>query len=182
MCGDCNARLGNKQDCILDIGNAPKRFILDKATNKHGDALYEFLLDCKRCIVNGQVTPEFNNWTSISTKGKSVVDCVIVPMECLDICATFKVLTARSIISEYCNIADVDLDLPDIVPDHSVIMLELNINKNNHSIVDSGVEYDQPVDFQQNVNSDNTEHVPPQYFTRFKVDKFLMISLGQRSP
>ncbi len=37
-----NDRLGNKQDCIFDIDNAPEKSILDKATNKHGDALYEF--------------------------------------------------------------------------------------------------------------------------------------------
>ncbi len=62
-------------------------------------------------------------------------------MECLDICSTFKVLTACSLINEYCNIADVDLDLPGIVPEHSVLMLEININTNNHSIIDSDVEY-----------------------------------------
>ncbi len=92
MCEDFNARLGNKQDCILDIDNAPEISILDKATNKHGDALYEFLLDCKMCIANGRITTEFNNWKSISTKGKAVADYVMVPMEYLDICSTFKVL------------------------------------------------------------------------------------------
>ncbi len=49
-------------------------------------------------------------------------------------------------------------------------MLEININKNNHSIVDSDVKHDQPIHSHQNLNSNNTEHVPPQYFTRFKVD------------
>ncbi len=56
--------------------------------------------------------------TFISTKDKAVDDYVMVPMECLDICLTIKVLTAHSLISEYC-IGDIDLDLPGIVPDHS---------------------------------------------------------------
>ncbi len=63
--------IGNKQDSILDIDNAPERSILDKSTNKYGDDLYKSLLDYKMCIVNGRVTPDFNNWISTSTKGKS---------------------------------------------------------------------------------------------------------------
>ncbi len=62
-------------------------------------------------------------------------------------------------------------------------MLEININKTNYSIVDSDVEYDQPVNSQHNVNSDHTEHVLPQYITSFKVDtvpnEFLMTEESQ---
>ncbi len=71
-----------------------------------------------------------------SNKGKKVVDYVIVPMECLDICSTFKDLTADSFINEYCNIVDLVLDLPGTVPDHSVLMPTININ----IIVDSDIE------------------------------------------
>ncbi len=53
------------------------RKCLDEHTNKHGDALIDFCRDSKCVVVN--VTPQYDNYTLISTKGQSVVDYILVP-------------------------------------------------------------------------------------------------------
>ena len=35
------------------------------------------------CVLNGRITPEFDNFTSISTKGNAVVDYMWVPHDIL---------------------------------------------------------------------------------------------------
>ncbi len=77
--GDLNARVGDKADFIEGIDDITPRRVLDNVSNKHGDALLEFLLSSKMCLLNGRVTPEYDNYTSISTKGSAVVDYCAVP-------------------------------------------------------------------------------------------------------
>ena len=73
VCGDFNARVGKKLDYIPDIDDVPVRKVLDEKVNNHGEAMLEFLKDTKLCVVNGRVTSESDNFTYISTRGKSVV-------------------------------------------------------------------------------------------------------------
>jgi hypothetical protein len=108
ICCDLNARIGNRDAYIPDIDDVPPRTVLDKATNEHGDALCEFLIDCKMCIVNGCITLALDNWTYVSTKGKSVVDYMIIPSDTLSQCKKFQVLTSSSLINIHCNVPEND--------------------------------------------------------------------------
>ena len=129
--GDINARLGCKQDYIAEIDDVTERVVLDKTSNKHGDVFYEFLLENKMCVVNSRITTEFDNYTCVSSKGRSVVDYFAVPIGCLNNCIKCEVKTARSLINEYCIPADIDVNLPGMIPDHSVLLL--NVKTNSHT-------------------------------------------------
>ena len=82
LCGDYNARVGRGSDIINDVDDLPDRKIIDNVKNSHGDVLLEFLRDTQTCILNGRLTADFDNYTSLSTRGKSVVDYIITPHDC----------------------------------------------------------------------------------------------------
>ncbi len=81
--GDINARIGKLSD-ISDLDNISNRVGLENEVNNHGKAFREFLIDSKCCIINSRTTPEHDNFTSISTKGRAVVDYFFVPHEDLE--------------------------------------------------------------------------------------------------
>ena len=91
--GDLNARIGEKIDSILDIDEITSRTVIDKTVNNHGKELLHFLLETKFGIVNGRVTSCNDNFTSVSVKGKAVVDYIIVPLKCIEYCEYFKVIS-----------------------------------------------------------------------------------------
>ena len=83
----------------------------------------DFLLDSKLCVANGRITPEFDNFTSVSTKGKAVVDYFIIPVEMVPYCKQFQVYTARSLVNTYCDLSEMDVNVAGGIPDHSVLVL-----------------------------------------------------------
>ena len=83
ICGDFNSRIGEESDYIMGVDNIPVRNVIDATSNKHGDHLLEFLIDCNLCIVNGRVG--LNDFTHVSHRCSSVVDYVIVPLEQLSL-------------------------------------------------------------------------------------------------
>ena len=126
LAGDVNSKMGSVQDFIPEIDdNIGKRKILDKNKNKHGQELIDFLIESKMCVCNGRVTPEFDNYTFIHTRGKSVIDYFMIPIESLGNCVEFKVNTARDMVNMCCDIADESTDLSRLIPDHSILTLKL---------------------------------------------------------
>ncbi len=120
--GDLNAKLGSLKD-YTDIDNVSARVVLDKTENNHGKALREFLLDAKCCVVNSRVTPQYDNYTFVSTRGTSVVDYFISPHDCLnqiqscyvDLCSDIITdLDAAHLVSDICR-----------VPDHSLLTISV---------------------------------------------------------
>ena len=65
MCGDLNSKLGKSPDVIPGIDELTKRKVIDCATNNHGNALQEFLLYSKCCVLNGRVSPQYDDYTFI---------------------------------------------------------------------------------------------------------------------
>ena len=63
VAGDFNARIGSRLDFIEHMDLLNKRHVLDKTINSYCDSFLEFIKDVKMCIVNGRVTPEFDNFT-----------------------------------------------------------------------------------------------------------------------
>ena len=95
LCGDLNARVGNRLDYICDVDILPDRTAIDHKVNNHGETFLEFLKDVKMCIINGRINPIDDNFTSVSTRGKSVVDYIVVPHECVKFCTNFNVKTVH---------------------------------------------------------------------------------------
>ena len=71
---DFNGRIGLKQDFIVDIDDVVKWSGFDTVHNKQGDALISFLLEVKFASINGKITTGIDNYTSISSKGATVID------------------------------------------------------------------------------------------------------------
>ena len=78
ICGDFNARIGDLNHDPDDTTNLPCRQILDTVINSHGKQLVDFLQDCSMITLNGRFEQDKDNFTVLSTIGKSVVDYVIV--------------------------------------------------------------------------------------------------------
>ena len=123
MCGDLYSKLGKMADYIPDIEDIGPRKALDGATNKHGAALRDFLLDAKCCVVNGRVTPEHDNFTCVH-RGKSCVDYFIVPNDVIRTCKSLHVFTPHQLVDMYFDVSAAGADIPSI-PDHSLLLLEV---------------------------------------------------------
>ena len=52
ICGDFNARIGNKQDCA-EYDDVPKRIPVDMTSNVQGEKLLTFINDIRGCVING---------------------------------------------------------------------------------------------------------------------------------
>ena len=126
ICGDLNSRVGNLSDSVDGVDLLGPREVLDSAKNGHGDSFVDFLHETKMCVINGRVTPQFDDYTSISSKGRAVVDYVCVPHEMLNICSEFKVIPCTDLldvlqlyplISDRCK-----------SPDHSLLSLTVKFH------------------------------------------------------
>ena len=101
LCGDFNARLGNFNDFIHGVDNIKERKVIDVKHNKHGESLMEFLKDSNCCVMNGRFHENLDNFTYISTRGKSVIDYFICPHEHLKLCTNFEVKTVSDVIDKF---------------------------------------------------------------------------------
>ena len=101
VCGDVNSRIGGLSDVINDIDGIPPRFSLDKVVNQHGHTFVDFLLDAKMCVLNGRFLHTSDNFTSVSSRGRAVVDYILVPHDCFNSCENFEVISPTSIINQH---------------------------------------------------------------------------------
>ncbi len=102
LCGDINARIGHSADTCTDIDiELPKRVVLDEKDNNHGKGYIEFLNENKLCVLNGRFDPSFDNFTSITGRGKSVVDYIFCPHDQFGYFSDFKVITCKEIANKY---------------------------------------------------------------------------------
>ena len=122
--GDLNSRTKEMQDFIQDIdgSNFSLRKNPDKERNSHGDFFIQFLKDKRSLICNGRVTPEFNDFTFINPRGRSVPDYVYCPADHIQYCKSAKVLKISSIINDF------KLPVPRSIPDHSIVSCEFDIS------------------------------------------------------
>ena len=148
ICGDINARVGNLNDYVQLVDELSDRIIVDVGKNKHGQVFIDFLHESKMCVGNGRV-PGSDNFTCISTKGKSVVDYIAINHDGLENCSEWKVFTPIDMLS--------DLNLQMLVSrgckpsDHSVVMMTYSTNSIDTHSVPSNNREDTP---EQCVQSD----------------------------
>jgi len=97
--------------------------------------------------VNGRITPEFDDYTCVSTRGVSVVDYWLTPHDCIKYFTQCRVLRVRQICDELnlqCN----------KLPDHSLLLCTLrmrhdinvitNATQKPHQLTGITHTYDQP--------------------------------------
>ena len=86
--GDVNSRTKQLLDYIPDIDGdlIPERFNPDKTKNSHGDAFLTFLKGNRAIILNGRITPHFNNYTFVTSRGCSVPDYIFCPVNHMHFC------------------------------------------------------------------------------------------------
>ncbi len=169
--GDMNGRIGHKDETYSE-DNIRARTVLDTQTNSQGLAFIECMSDLRFCILNGRF--ENDNFTCISHKGKSVVDYVAVPYDCLEKCSKFQVITpidavddsnSRFLIGEKSKMSD-----------HSILICEFNATFSTvNPSVNKSSEYpgrkrrycfkDLPHDF---CNSDNFKAAIQLYVTKLE--------------
>lgn len=106
-------------DIISDIDGISRRTAVDKNVNQHGHTLIDFLIDSKMCVLNGRFDNNTDNFTSVSTRGRSVVDFVCVPHDCFNSCENFDVISPASIIGDH-NLQSL-LGERSRIPDHNFV-------------------------------------------------------------
>ena len=113
VCGDFNARCGNLSDC--EVGDIVSRCGIDEVVNKFGELLVGFLKDTGMCMVNGRGSSVLDNLTSVSTKGRAVVDYCITTWNDLNRLVDFRVF----LVSQLCEMVEYQGDVK--LPDHSLL-------------------------------------------------------------
>ena len=71
--------------------------------------------DNRALVLNGRVTPQYNNFTFIKPQGKSVPDHMFCPLEQIGYCKEMKVLLIKDLINT------LQLTPPNSLPDHSIL-------------------------------------------------------------
>ena len=85
--------------------------------------------------MNGRVTPLNDDFTSISPKGKAVVDYIMVSQDCLNLCTEFQVITPNDLMED--NGPDCLNLLGDRckMPDHSLLWLKFKASAERYLTV-----------------------------------------------
>ena len=115
--GDLNARTRDMIDFIPEIDGRiiPKRFNPDSSKNAHAESFITFLKDNRSIILNGRITPQFNNYTFVSTRGCSVPDYIFCPVDNMYNCIEMKTILISDVINQF------NLPPPNSIPDHSIL-------------------------------------------------------------
>ena len=146
--GDLNSRTKSDLDFIPDIdGNfVPPRSNPDHIKNSHGNYFLQFLKDNRALICNGRITPRLNDFTFLSTRGRSVPDYIYCPADQIHLCKELKVVKISDIILHH------NLAVPASMPDHSLLCGSFDISTNK--------EFYTP-----NISPSNTVRALPQNVT-----------------
>ena len=146
LAGDLNSRIGELKDIINDTDSIPFRNVLDKIKSQHGQEMVEFLIELRFCVLNGRSAND--GFTSVSTKGKSVVDYLCFPHDVFRQCKDFRVIQIQTIIDNY-NLHGL-LGKRSRIPDHVVIMAQLCTN--NLSVIEKDHPTNGPTDDNTRLN------------------------------
>ena len=130
LTGDVNSRIGNMHDTISDMDSIPPRNSLDMVVNEHGHTFLEFLNDAKMCVLNGRFRDTDDNFTSVSTKGKSVVDYMCVPHDNFSQFESFQVISPSSLVAKY-NLHN-SIGERSKLPDHYILKCKFRYRSNVH--------------------------------------------------
>ena len=133
--GDFYSRIGNLSGIDENIDtDVPPRIAIDLLNKDHGHEFIEFSKDAKMAVLNGRIDPENANFTNVK-RGRSVVDYMLVPHDCLTNVTDFKVDLANVLVDD-CNVYDLVGDRSKI-PDHSMLTTRVNWGYSNENVMNS---------------------------------------------
>lgn len=121
VCGDFNSRCGDLEDFIPGVVCIPHRHVVDYTVNKYGELLIDFLINTHMCLLNGRNSTS-NDYTSISVKGRSVVDYCFVPYDDVDM---FHNFTVNHVLDMIDSIPGLNNTASTGLPDHSLLRWDL---------------------------------------------------------
>ena len=104
-------------DFLPDIDGdlIPDRENPDQVKNSHADSFITFLKDNRSIILNGRITPQFNNYTFVNPRGCSVPDYLFTPVDHLNSCKEMKVFLMSDLVNT------LNIQPPKSLPDHSML-------------------------------------------------------------
>ena len=175
ICGDFNSRIGKAADYISDVDVIEKRTVIDEVKNNHGDSMIEFLIESKMATVNGRITPHFDNFTSVSGRGRAVVDYVITSHDSLSCFKDFKVLTAREVIEKYNLLGLLSENCK--CPDHSLLLGTIDVSKDITSDKSSHTRSREQGHYNESLEKPNITNVRKQHRFKKVSDNFMSNNL-----
>ena len=120
--GDLNSRTQDDLDYLPCVdADVSSRSNPDNEKNKHGEYFLQFLKDNRALICNGRVTPDLNDFTFVSPRGRSVPDYIYCPADHIQYCVSMQVLRVSDAINMFC------LPVPFSLPDHSILVSEFDL-------------------------------------------------------
>ena len=161
ICGDFNARCGDRQD-ISDVEACiPQRQVLDHTANSHGLQLLDFLRSCMDlCMLNGRGK---DNFTYVSSLGCSEVDYSLVSKEDYNLFSSFEVTTVRDL--------EVPLDYYNTpASDHSVLSWHVFQNIEESSAINPHITVRESVSVMRNIPVPDFRKVPPNFLQNCEKD------------
>ena len=162
LSGDLNARVGNKLDFVDGVDDIPKRVVIDDRISGHGDALLDFCHETKLCIVNGRIQPFKDNFTSISSKGCSVVDYFFTNHDNLNLVNDFEVVTMSEIAE---NLGSQGISCaPSKISDHSLLVMEVKTRNEDSSCSNTSLDCEN-----NSIIGNRVHNNGPKLPTRFKI-------------
>ena len=93
----------------------PPRENPDQIKNAHADSFISYLKDNRSLILNGRITPQYNNYTFVSPRGCSVPDYLFTPVDHLGFCREMKTLLVSDVVNTF------RIQPPNSLPDHSIL-------------------------------------------------------------
>ena len=75
--------------------------MIDFTENQDGHCLIDFTIEAKFCINNERISPQNNSYTSVSGKGKSVVDYILISHDALSTCKHFDKISCNEFVSKH---------------------------------------------------------------------------------
>ncbi len=135
--GDFNARCAELSEYIEGVDKVPTRSAIDLTVNRYGELLMDFMISTNTCMLNGRIGQ--NNFTSVSNKGKAVVDYCIVPYEQLGHVSDFTIKTMTDLINEF----NMVMPLLTKMSDHSILLSTIDSSVLNLGLSENNADNDQ---------------------------------------
>ena len=129
----------------------------------------EFLNEAKVCVLNGRFN-EQDNYTSISGRGKAVVDYICVPHDIFSRCKYFNVVTVQEITDQFALHGL--LGERSRLPDHSVLLAEFECDISSTQV---------NLDAKQSSNDVRykTKNIPPDFMSS-EISRIALINIITR--
>ena len=124
ICGDFNSRCGASPDNVEGVDTVPERHVVDEKNDSNGEYFLKFLMDSSCCMLSGRHNIG-NNFTCISTRGRSVIDYCIVQHDQIEHFSQMNVMTMNDLLQQ--TFLPGVVDPSQSVPDYSLLCWQIKL-------------------------------------------------------